>query len=149
MVQVTPQGVEVIKFLFCSNNRNSNIPAAIEKAHVLCETTELDRAGHTRKGGDATERTEEIQENILSSIVDGIQSSECIWFLLGFPNHWGRSWRQEVLEMFVVPKIENGLPKGDRGTQHASQDGPAYGVIIRDRNLKERSVLTCTDLKLV
>ena len=139
MVQVTPQGVEVIKFLFCSNNRNSNIPAAIEKAHVLCETTELDRAGHTRKGGDATERTEEIQENILSSIVDGIQNSACIWFLLGFPNHGGRSWRQEVLEMFVVPKIENGLPKGDRGTQHASQDGPAYGVIIRDRNLKERN----------
>jgi hypothetical protein len=139
MVQVTPQGVDVIKSLICSYKRNSNIPAAIETAHVLCEMTESDGAGHTRKGGDVTKPTEEIQENFLSSIVDGIQNSAGVWFLLGFPNHGGRSWRHEVLEMFVVPKIENGLSKGDRGTQHASQDGPAYGVFIRDRNLKERN----------
>ncbi len=100
--------------------RNSDIPAAIEKAHVLCEMPEPYGAGHTTKGGDETKPTEEIQENFLSSIVDGIQNSACIWFLLGFPNHGGRSWRHELLEMFVVPKIENGLSKGDRGTQHAS-----------------------------
>ena len=139
MVQVTPQGVEVIKSLIFSNNQNSNIPAAIEKAHVLCERTESDQAGHTRKEEDETEHTEEIQDNFLSSIVNGIQNSVCIWFLLRFPNHRGCSWRQEVLEMVVVSKFENGLPKGDLGTQHASQDGPAYGVIIRHRNLKERN----------
>ena len=72
MVQVTPQGVDVIKFLIWSYKRNSNIPAAIETAHVLCEMTESDGAGHIRKGGDATKPTEEIQENFLSSIVNGI-----------------------------------------------------------------------------
>ena len=75
MVQVTPQGVDVIKSLICSYKRNSDIPAAIEKAHVLCKMTESDGAGHTRKGGDETKPTEEIQENFLSSIVDGIQNS--------------------------------------------------------------------------
>jgi hypothetical protein len=113
MVQVTPQGVDVIKSLIWSYKRNSNIPAAIETAHVLCEMTESDGAGHIRKGGDVTKPTEEIQANFLSSIVDGIENSASIRFLLGFPNHGGRSWRQEVLEMFVFPKIENGLSKGD------------------------------------
>ena len=72
MVQVTPRGVDVIKSLICSYKRNSDIPAAIEKAHVLCEMAESDGAEHTRKGGDETKPTEEIQENFLSSIVYGI-----------------------------------------------------------------------------
>ncbi len=67
MVQVTPQGVDVIKSLICSYKQNSNIPAAIETAHVLCEMTESDGGGHTRKGGDVTKPTEEIQENFLSA----------------------------------------------------------------------------------
>ena len=37
-------------------------------------------------------------------------------------------------------RLENGLCKvGQRGTQYASQDGPAYRVIFSDGNLKERN----------
>ena len=115
MVQVTPQGVDVIKSLICRNFRNSNIPAAIETAHVLCEMTESDGAGHTRKGGDKHNPPRKSKRTSCPALLMGFRTVRVFGFCLDSQTTGVDPGVTRCLRCSLSRKLRMAFPKETEG----------------------------------